>query len=154
DRHKNIESLIRGLGRDDEERAVTIAAASPLKKINVMNSEKEARVIFNLAAGSIVKDSTEAVNGSQIYKVNESLVKLFGGSFTVSKETGKFSPTEMLSGYYGSGQLVLNDMPDLFSVHTRTNASFGNVARDFNHTLKALGGGAGFDPKIGVDKDA
>uniref|UniRef100_UPI0035D09DCA hypothetical protein n=1 Tax=Bartonella sp. MR110HLJHH TaxID=3243555 RepID=UPI0035D09DCA len=31
DQHKNIEGLIRGLGRDDEERAVTIAAASPLK---------------------------------------------------------------------------------------------------------------------------
>ncbi|EJF82881.1 hypothetical protein MCU_01260, partial [Bartonella elizabethae Re6043vi] len=143
--HENIDSfplirnLTRGLARgDDEERAVTIAANSPLKSINIMNSERQARTIFNLAAGKLSADSTEAVNGSQLYSLGTAVATSFGGS--ASYEDGKWvAPTFHFKGFNDNGDIIDTSYNDVTSAFTGVGDSFEKVKDQFANIKDEIG---------------
>ncbi|WP_375659522.1 hypothetical protein [Bartonella sp. MR30HLJHH] len=149
-----LRSLPPTLNRAEGERMVTVAPNSPLTTVTFRNSEGKDRVLVNVAAGSVAKGSTNAINGSQIYEINERLIKILGGGYNVDSATGEWYPGLLPSAIYRSGRVLKSDGVQIYTMGMDIGRGFQYVARDFNHTTKALGGGAGFDPKIKDDSDA
>ncbi|WP_375673888.1 hypothetical protein, partial [Bartonella sp. TS82HLJMH] len=70
--------------------------------ITVANSNGDARSISGVKAAALSEGSTEAVNGSQLYSLNQTLAKYFGGS--ASYENGEWiEPTFTLKTYNADG---------------------------------------------------
>ncbi|EJF83318.1 Vomp family autotransporter [Bartonella rattimassiliensis] len=64
---------------NEDKKLITIGKGKGGTEINVANSNGESRVISGVADGSFKKDSTEAVNGSQINTISGVIAKSFGG---------------------------------------------------------------------------
>ncbi|WP_144062917.1 Vomp family autotransporter [Bartonella birtlesii] len=72
------------LERGDENAAtITIGANTAHTKVSFINNKGEARIVLGVAAGDLSKDSTEAVNGSQLYQLTRGLaINTTGKDFT------------------------------------------------------------------------
>ena len=88
------------------------AGVSPIATVSIGNSGAE-RTLTNLAAGRITADSTDAINGSQLYMTNDvlgnlanSVVKNFGGNAALNpKKQGDI----IFTNIGGTGQNNIHD---------------------------------------------
>ncbi|EJF85371.1 hypothetical protein ME1_01487, partial [Bartonella vinsonii subsp. arupensis OK-94-513] len=136
DQHENIDSfpflrsLSRSLGRADEGGTITISANSPLTKISFMNSKGEARTLLDVAAGSIAADSTDVVNGSQLYALGNSVAKSLGGN--TSYENGKWTaPSFKVKGVDYNGDVTT-------SIYDNVSAAFAGVGDSFENVKNEI----------------
>ncbi|WP_375669125.1 Vomp family autotransporter [Bartonella sp. MR168JLCBS] len=67
---------------DEDEKFITIGAEKGGIEIKVANSEGENRIISGVAVGKVSSDSTEAINGHQLFSYITNIVDFFGGEET------------------------------------------------------------------------
>ncbi|EJF75541.1 hypothetical protein ME7_01198, partial [Bartonella birtlesii LL-WM9] len=79
-RHENTDNspFLRGLSHalergEEDDKMLIIAPLSPLTIVTFRSSEGKVRILRDVAAGDISKDSTEVVNGSQLYQFTRGL---------------------------------------------------------------------------------
>ncbi len=70
------DSLVK---QDKESKVIKIGAEKGGTSINIANSGDAARALSGVKAGSLTKESTDAINGSQLYSLNQTLASYFGG---------------------------------------------------------------------------
>ncbi|WP_375683452.1 Vomp family autotransporter [Bartonella sp. AP3QHHD] len=74
---------------------ITIGAEKEGIEINIANSEGKDRIISGVAVGKVSSDSTEAINGHQLFNYADNISKYFGGSTDV---IDGFKPTFTVQG--------------------------------------------------------
>ncbi|WP_375696816.1 Vomp family autotransporter [Bartonella sp. AC70YNML] len=79
----------------EDEKLITIGAQKEGIGINVANSEGKDRIISGVAVGKVSSDSTEAINGHQLFNYADNISKYFGGETDV---IDGFKPTFTVQG--------------------------------------------------------
>ncbi|WP_375666157.1 Vomp family autotransporter [Bartonella sp. TT121SHDZB] len=74
---------------------ITIGAKTSGSVINIANNEGSGRTISGVLKGRVAEDSTEAVNGAQLYNIGTNITKYFGGSTDV---LSGIEPTFLIQG--------------------------------------------------------
>jgi trimeric autotransporter adhesin len=79
--------------------------------------------IINLASGNVSATSTDAINGSQIYKLTDSTAKALGGGSTVNADGSITAPS------YSVGGITVRTVGDaVTNLDTRTTANTNNLS--------------------------
>ncbi|WP_375624691.1 MULTISPECIES: Vomp family autotransporter [unclassified Bartonella] len=68
---------------DEGEKLITIGKEKEGIEIKVANSEGRSRIISGVAVGKVSSDSTEAINGHQLFNYADNISKYFGGETDV-----------------------------------------------------------------------
>ncbi|WP_375620396.1 Vomp family autotransporter [Bartonella sp. TS25HLJMH] len=66
-----------------DEKLITIGAQKDGIEINVANNDAKNRIISGVAVGKVSSDSTEAINGHQLFNYADNISKYFGGETDV-----------------------------------------------------------------------
>lgn len=80
---------------DEGKRLITIGKEKDGIEINVANNEDENRIISGVAVGKVSSDSTEAINGHQLFNYAANISEYFGGETDV---IDGFKPTFTVQG--------------------------------------------------------
>ena len=118
--HDSYAGLENGTALGSQSRAsgqnsVALGAGSVASDANTVSvgNASEQRQIVNMAKGDISKDSTDAINGSQLYDISKSVADRLGGGATVNSQGVVTSPNYTLqSGIFGNVGDALKGIDD------------------------------------------
>ncbi|WP_404978400.1 YadA-like family protein [Bartonella sp. ML70XJBT] len=111
---------------EDNGDTLAIGSKSPSKKVSILNSKGETRTLVDVAAGKLSADSTEAVNGSQLYSLSTAVATSLGGEAGYN-EKGEWKAPSFMVSQFKDGHL--------------SEESYNNVASAFagmNETLSII----------------
>ncbi|WP_273759907.1 Vomp family autotransporter [Bartonella sp. ML70XJBT.G] len=78
--------------QDDKTKYITIGKDTDGDKIDITNNKNEKRILAGIKGGDVTEDSTDAINGSQLFATNQKVITYFGGG--AEYKDGKwFAPT-------------------------------------------------------------
>nr|WP_053944579.1 YadA-like family protein [Bartonella ancashensis] len=114
---------------------ITIGKEKGGKKINIVNNEGKGRIISGLARGKVAKSSTEAVNGSQLFRVKERLANFGDRFYDAHAEVAKY-----LGGgaRFDDAQWVQDPIFSLFSFGENGLVTGGNRHRSVSDAFSGL----------------
>ncbi|WP_321920108.1 ESPR-type extended signal peptide-containing protein [Burkholderia cepacia] len=93
------------------------------------SSKTGARTLKGVAAGDVSATSTEAVNGSQLHGVSDSVAKAIGGSSVVNPD-GSISAPSFTVGDGSGGTKIVNSVGDVVTnLDGRTTANEGDIKK-------------------------
>ncbi|WP_321968372.1 ESPR-type extended signal peptide-containing protein [Burkholderia cepacia] len=93
------------------------------------SSKTSARTLKGVAAGDVSATSTEAVNGSQLHGVSESVASAIGGGATVNPD-GSISAPAFTVGDGSGGTKIVNSVGDVVAnLDGRTTANEGDIKK-------------------------
>ncbi|WP_406603945.1 Vomp family autotransporter [Bartonella gliris] len=70
------DSLVK---QDEKTHVISIGGEKSGTSINIANTDHATRTLSGVKEGSVSEESTDAINGSQLYSLNTTLAKYFGG---------------------------------------------------------------------------
>ncbi|UNF47150.1 YadA-like family protein [Bartonella krasnovii] len=111
---------------EDSGDTLAIGSKSPSKKVSILNSKGETRTLVDVAAGKLSADSTEAINGSQLYSLSTAVATSLGGEAGYN-EKGEWKAPSFVVNQFKDGHL--------------SEESYNNVASAFagmNETLSII----------------
>ncbi|WP_420806243.1 YadA-like family protein [Bartonella bovis] len=101
--------------QDGGSKVITIGAKAEGDKISIANKNEEVRILSGVKAGTITKDSIEAINGAQLYETNTTIAKYFGGGAEYNGEWKEPTFTITNFGMNGkSGEQQYHNIADAF----------------------------------------
>ncbi|MDD9331039.1 MAG: hypothetical protein PV353_12040, partial [Bartonella sp.] len=119
---------------------INIGKGSGGSEISVLNKDNAKRKISGLAPGNLSVNSSDAVNGSQLYSMNDKIATYFGGG---SSFNGTFTgPTYKLSQIAVDGTVKRAQFSDVGSAFTGLDTNVKNVNTHLTNEVKK------FDQKI------
>ncbi|WP_375645693.1 Vomp family autotransporter [Bartonella sp. TT29SHDZB] len=141
----NFTEEIQGLSKDA---LLWSSSESAFVALHGPNGRKTDSKIKFLADGDISGDSTDAINGSQLYKMGDKIANYFGGG--ASYENGVFrGPRYNLTTIDEHGQEKQMEHNDVGSALSGLNMNIRHVNQHLlyaiNDVAKYFGGGAGYD---------
>nr|WP_230391296.1 YadA-like family protein [Burkholderia cenocepacia] len=93
------------------------------------SSKTGARTLKGVAAGDVSATSTEAVNGSQLHGVSESVASAIGGGSTVNPD-GSISAPSFTVGDGSGGTKIVNSVGDVVTnLDSRTTTNEGDIKK-------------------------
>ncbi|EJF98408.1 hypothetical protein MEI_00579 [Bartonella vinsonii subsp. arupensis Pm136co] len=105
--------------QDEEEGTITIGKATAGTEINIANSAGKERKISGVLGGKITADSTEAVNGAQLYETNQKISELDNDFADISTN---------ISNYFGGSTDVAAGIEPTFVIK---DTKYNNVTDAF-----------------------
>ncbi|MFT4345943.1 Vomp family autotransporter, partial [Bartonella bacilliformis] len=162
--NKVKEEVIKGSGliqqgeNEDDNGRITIGAGNSSTEINILNKDGVRRTISGISGGKVTEESTEAINGAQLWETNEEVHNLnhrvdethtnvsqyFGGGADIS--SGK-APTYTIEGKQynnvGSAFSAVNDSLD--NIQNEISRHFGQIYTISDIFAHYFGGGAGYN---------
>ncbi|MGF7158384.1 autotransporter adhesin, partial [Bartonella heixiaziensis] len=131
------DSLVK---QDAETKVIQIGGEKEGTAITVANSKGDARSISGVKAGNLSEGSTEAVNGSQLYSLNTTLAKYFGGN--AKYEDGKWTaPTFKVKTVNEDGTKVEDkDYSTVAEAFAGVGTSFTNIHNEINKEIDKVVG--------------
>ncbi|WP_194284862.1 YadA-like family protein [Bartonella sp. WD16.2] len=122
--------------QDPESQLITIGKDVEGDKISIANNEGDARVLSGVADGELSSSSTDAINGSQLYKVSQDIE---GVNATVAKIDGNITTLDgNVSQYLGGGADVLKGTAPTYSIHGEKHNSVGSAFAGVDSSLTDL----------------
>ncbi|WP_443092862.1 Vomp family autotransporter [Bartonella raoultii] len=108
------ESLVK---QDAQTHAISIGGEKSGTKVTFINTDGASRILSGVSSGSVSEQSTEAVNGSQLYSLNQTLATYFGGGakFENGKWTAPSFMVQQLNDDGTSEDKKYNNVADAFS---------------------------------------
>nr|WP_321950245.1 YadA-like family protein [Burkholderia cenocepacia] len=107
---------------------ITVGANSDGHAVN-FSSKTGARTLTGVAAGDVSASSTDAVNGSQLHGVSDSVAAAIGGGATV-KADGSISAPSFTVGDGNGGTKIVNSVGDVVTnLDSRTTANEGDIKK-------------------------
>ncbi|WP_375638177.1 YadA-like family protein [Bartonella sp. AA16NXGY] len=97
--------------------------------------DRKASKITSLAAGSIVSGSSDAVNGGQIYDLNQSLAKYFGGDAKYDGD-GWVLPGFKIMTFQEDGSFVEEDYDSIAAAFAGVNKVFKNLHNEISDNIE------------------
>ncbi len=119
----NINNGVVGLvQQDDASREITVAKDKDGTTVNFTGTAG-ARVLEGVAAGAVNASSLQAVNGSQLYAVSQSMANNLGGGSVVNSDGTISAPS------YSVGGKTVNNVGDaIASLDDRTSQNSSDIA--------------------------
>ncbi|AQX19289.1 YadA-like family protein [Bartonella sp. WD16.2] len=126
-------------------RRITIGAKTDGAEIKITNREGDTRVLSGVKDGNLSAHSTEAVNGAQLYKVDENVKTLVG---TVSKIEGRVTNLDTnvtklntnISRYLGGSTNVLTGKAPTYTIQGNEHSNVGSAFEGVDNALTQLSG--------------
>ncbi|WP_175863957.1 ESPR-type extended signal peptide-containing protein [Burkholderia cepacia] len=107
---------------------ITVGANTDGNAVN-FSSNTGARTLKGVAAGDVSATSTEAVNGSQLHGVSDSVASAIGGGSTVNPD-GSISAPAFSVGDGSGGTKIVNSVGDVVTnLDSRTTANEGDIKK-------------------------
>ncbi|WP_416360739.1 ESPR-type extended signal peptide-containing protein [Burkholderia cepacia] len=107
---------------------ITVGANTDGHAVN-FSSKTGARTLKGVAAGDVSATSTEAVNGSQLHGVSDSVAKAIGGGATVNPD-GSISAPSFSVGDGSGGTKIVNSVGDVVTnLDGRTTTNEGDIKK-------------------------
>ncbi|WP_187147395.1 YadA-like family protein [Bartonella grahamii] len=97
----------------------------------VVVTQENSKITF-LSAGNITKDSTDAINGSQIYSMSEMVGSYFGGGAGYNKEGKWIAPTFKVKQIGSDGHITDETYQNVADAFSRVGNSFESVHNEIN----------------------
>ncbi|WP_334014273.1 ESPR-type extended signal peptide-containing protein [Burkholderia orbicola] len=117
--------LVQQAGADDD---ITVGADTNGNAVN-FSGKTSARKLTGVAAGDVSMASNEAVNGSQLYGVSDSVAKAIGGDSVVNAD-GSISAPIFKVGDGSGGTKIVNSVGDVVTnLDGRTTANEGDIKK-------------------------
>lgn len=110
---------------EEDRKLITIGAEKEGVEINVSNSKGESRVIAGLIAGKISRDSTEAINGSQLLSITETIADFFGGK-----------KTDIYNGIKPDYTIQGNTRNNVFDAFAAVDTSITNIDNKISNVIE------------------
>ncbi|WP_375609656.1 MULTISPECIES: hypothetical protein, partial [unclassified Bartonella] len=119
---------------DEDEKLITIGKEKDGTKINIAGTDGE-RTVAGVKNGKISEESTDAINGSQIYSMGSDIAKFFGGN--TSFENGVFTgPRYNLSTVSTDGIVAQKTFEDVGSALEGLDVNVKNVSKHIQYVDK------------------
>ncbi|WP_425349200.1 Vomp family autotransporter [Bartonella henselae] len=113
----------------DGQNLITIGAQKGGTKISIANSNGSDRTISGVKAAELKENSTEAVNGSQLFTTNQTVSNLINTLNDVH---------ENISNYFGGGANVLDGLAPTYVISGETYRDVGSAFTGVNISIKNL----------------
>nr|WP_275065424.1 Vomp family autotransporter [Bartonella sp. AU15XJBT] len=125
---------------DDKSRVIKIGSEKDGTEITFSNSEGMARSLSGVKAGTLSATSTEAVNGSQLYSLNETLATYFGGG--ASYKDGQWvAPSFKVKTVKKEGGSVEEEKyDDVAAAFAGVGTSFENLHQELKNEINQVVG--------------
>ncbi|UTO28529.1 Vomp family autotransporter [Bartonella harrusi] len=125
----NVTGNILVKQENDSEGIITVGKATGGSEINIANQSGEDRTISGVKDGKISRTSTEAINGSQLFTINENVNTVTNNLNTVAQNTSK---------YFGGGADVLEGIEPSFVIGKETYKNVGDAFTGVNISIKNI----------------
>ncbi|WP_208438227.1 YadA-like family protein [Bartonella taylorii] len=132
-RSVSLKRSSRALGDVKALTTVTIAAKSPLTQISFMDANGKSRRLFDISAGDISVNSSDAINGAQLYSISNQIAAYFGGGS--GYQNGEWSaPTFTVKAFDEKG----NETEIKYSSVAAAFAGVNNAVTTLNHQIAKI----------------
>ncbi|WP_273760745.1 YadA-like family protein [Bartonella sp. ML70XJBT.G] len=138
---ENVATNVTGnsLVKQDNTGLITIGGQVSGTKISLANSNNAARTLSGVNAGSITATSTDAINGSQLYSLNNVVAGYFGGG--ADYKDGKWSaPTFTVKVFDKDGSGADKQYQNVSDAFTGVNTSFANLDKKIENVVANVAG--------------
>ncbi|WP_409361445.1 Vomp family autotransporter [Bartonella heixiaziensis] len=126
------DSLVK---QDAETKVIQIGGEKEGTAITVANSKGDARSISGVKAGNLSEGSTEAVNGSQLYSLNTTLAKYFGGN--AKYENGAWTaPTFKVTTFNDDGSPAEQEYESVAAAFAGVSSSFTKLHNEISDNIE------------------
>lgn len=129
--HNQISNITENslVKQDGEDGLITVGKATGGTKISIVNSDGADRTISGVKAAALAENSTEAVNGSQLFTTNQTVSNLINTLNGVH---------ENISKYFGGGANVLDGLAPTYVISGETYRDVGSAFTGVNISIKNL----------------
>nr|CDP79736.1 surface protein/adhesin [Bartonella schoenbuchensis] len=117
---------------------ITIGGKAEGNEVSIANKDEGLRTLTGLAEGSVTEDSTDAVNGSQLYEVKQSVNVLTGTVSGVQNNVTKLDNN--ISEYLGGGASVLAGTAPMYMIQGEEHHDIGSAFAGVDTSLTQLSG--------------
>ncbi|WP_375674216.1 YadA-like family protein [Bartonella sp. AA18HLJMS] len=132
-RSASVKRSSRALGDVKAPTTVTIAAKSPLTQVSFMDANGKSRRLFDISAGDISVNSSDAINGAQLYSISNQIAAYFGGGS--GYQNGEWSaPTFTVKAFDEKG----NETEIKYSSVADAFAGVNNAVTTLNHQITKI----------------
>ncbi|WP_375695438.1 Vomp family autotransporter [Bartonella sp. AC66GZZY] len=104
--------------QEEENGSITIGAKTGGSVISIINNEGSVRIISGVSGGKITEDSTEAVNGAQLFETNGAIQDLYDNFDNISTN---------ISNYFGGNADVVNGIAPTYTIQGNTHNDVGSA---------------------------
>ncbi|WP_164713719.1 Vomp family autotransporter [Bartonella vinsonii] len=126
------DSLVK---QDEKTQVIKIGGEKAGSEITIVNSDGVARSLSGVKAASLSETSTEAVNGSQLYSLNTTLAKYFGGSAEY-KDGQWTAPSFKLTTYDDDGTSHEESYESVAAAFAGVSSSFTKLHNEISNNLE------------------
>ncbi len=126
------DSLVK---QDKDSKVIKIGAEKEGTEITIANSDGAARSLSGVKAGELSAGSTEAVNGSQLYSLNQTLASYFGGG--AGYEEGQWTaPSFKVLSFKEDGSSEETSYNNVAAAFAGVNQSFTKLHHDLSDNIE------------------
>ncbi|EJF92163.1 hypothetical protein ME9_01621 [Bartonella taylorii 8TBB] len=116
----------RAQSKEKAPTTLTIAAKSPLAQVSFMNSEGKSRRLFDISAGDVSVNSSDAINGAQLYSISNQIAAYFGGGSGYKDGNWK-APTFIVKSFDKNGNETENKYTNVADALSGVNSAFASL---------------------------
>ncbi|WP_375670160.1 Vomp family autotransporter [Bartonella sp. PS7NMGDW] len=146
-------SLVKQEGEDG---LITVGKATGGTEISLVNKDNQERTLSGVKDGELSQTSTQAVNGSQLFKTNANVTTVTNDLKTVAQNTSKYfgGSTDVLNGVEPSFLIQDTKYNNVFDAFTAVNTSITNIDNKISDVVKnSLVKQDGVSASITIGKD-
>uniref|UniRef100_UPI0035D0F57F Vomp family autotransporter n=1 Tax=Bartonella sp. AP4SXKL TaxID=3243496 RepID=UPI0035D0F57F len=139
--HKELQSEINKVvgdslvKQDDATKVIKIGDEKEGSAITISNMNGDARSLSGVKAGTLSEGSTEAVNGSQLYSLNQTLATYFGGG--AHYEDGQWvAPTFKVTTFNDDGSPEEHSYPNIAEAFAGVSNSFTKLHNEISDNIE------------------
>ncbi|WP_375653340.1 Vomp family autotransporter [Bartonella sp. OD88NMGDW] len=146
-------SLVKQEGEDG---LITVGKATGGTEISLVNKDNQERTLSGVKDGELSQTSTQAVNGSQLFKTNANVTTVTNNLKTVAQNTSKYfgGSTDVLNGVEPSFLIQDTKYNNVFDAFTAVNTSITNIDNKISDVVKnSLVKQDGVSASITIGKD-
>ncbi|UNE54515.1 Vomp family autotransporter [Bartonella machadoae] len=125
---------------DEKTKSITIGKEKDGNVINLQNKDNENRTISGLIGGKISKDSNEAVNGSQLYSLNNDIAHYFDKNAGYNEDGKWTAPTFKFKTVNADGTEKDNTYYNVADAFAGVGTSITNVKKEITNQINKVEG--------------
>ncbi|WP_035011669.1 Vomp family autotransporter [Bartonella vinsonii] len=114
---------------DEDQKRITIGKEKGGSLINIANNENRVRIISGVSGGKITADSTEAVNGAQLYETNQKISELDNDFADISTN---------ISNYFGGGADIFDGTAPTYTIQNNNYSDVGSAFSAVNTSITEI----------------
>ncbi|WP_166428918.1 hypothetical protein, partial [Bartonella saheliensis] len=129
------DSLVK---QDKESRIISVGGEKSGTQVNFANVDKAARTLLGVKDGALSAKSTEAVNGSQLYSMSNTLASYFGDGAGYNEKGEWQAPSFKVNTVKENGKSEEKEYKNVAAALTGVGTSFTNIKNEITNQINHL----------------